>query len=198
MTGAHEPTPLLLDACACINLAAVIDLGDAQRHFRRPIVMIAQAASEAMCLHDLVDGRSVRTPINPNALHLDALRPPELALYIRLARRLDDGEAATLAAAWHRGWSVATDDRVARRAGAGLDPPIDLVGSASLLRAYAEFNSLGTADLVRFLRTVERRASFVPPRDDIDFEWWHANRTVSESVRGSETNGHDVGPAPSA
>ncbi len=43
------------------------------------------------------------------------LDPAELPSWIELSARLGAGEAATIAAAKHRGWSVALDDKTARR-----------------------------------------------------------------------------------
>ncbi len=43
------------------------------------------------------------------------LAPSEMPKWVELSARLGAGEAATIAAAAHRGWSVAIDDKAARR-----------------------------------------------------------------------------------
>lgn len=169
-----DPRPVVLDACVCINLAAAVPLGSVPRLLARPVVVVAQAAAEALFLHDVVEEEHVRTAIDLSGLDEVALTPGELATYVALARRLDDGEAASLAVAHHRGWSIATDDRVARRAGQELSPAPDVVLTSSLLRTCAESLGVDRAALGHMLRSVETRASFVPPRDDPNRGWWHS------------------------
>lgn len=172
-----DPRPVVLDACVCINLAAAIPLGDVARLVARPLVVVAQAAAEALFLHEVVDEEHVRTAIDLSDLEEVALTPGEFATYVALARRLDDGEAASLAVAHHRGWSIATDDRAARRAAQELSPAADVVMTSVLLRVCAESLGLDRAALEHMLRSVEARASFVPPRDDPNRGWWHTALT---------------------
>jgi predicted nucleic acid-binding protein len=176
MMASADPRPVVLDACACINLAAAVPLGDVSGLIARPVVVVAQAAAEALFLHDVVDDEHVRQEIDLTGLDEVVLTPDELAVYVSLARRLDDGEAATLAIAHYRGWSIATDDRAARRAAQQLSPPADVLRSSVLLRACAASLGLDATAIGHMLRSVETRASFVPPQDDPNYGWWHASR----------------------
>lgn len=175
MTSA-DPRPVVLDACACINLAAAVPLGDVSGLIARPVVVVVQAAAESLFLHDVVEEDVVRQPIDLSALEEIVLRTGELGTYVSLARRLDDGEAASLAVAHHRGWSFATDDRAARRTALQLTPATDLLTSSRLLRLCTESLDLNVRETAQLLRSVETRATFVPPRDDPDREWWLAAR----------------------
>jgi predicted nucleic acid-binding protein len=168
-----DPRPVVLDACVCINLAAAFPLGDVAGLIARPVVVVAQAAAETMFLYDIVDGEQTRQEIDLSDLDEVGLTPDEFSTYVALARRLDDGEAASLAVAYHRGWTIATDDRAARRAAQALTPTVDVALTSALLRMCAESLELDPVAIERLLLSVEARASFVPPRDDPDGGWWH-------------------------
>ena len=62
--------------------------------------------------------------------------PAEEISFIDLVANLDDGEAVTGALAFRRGWSVATDDRKARRVLGQLNPPVELVSTLELLKLW--------------------------------------------------------------
>jgi predicted nucleic acid-binding protein len=172
-----DPRPVVLDACVCINVAAAVPLRDVARLVARPVVVVTQAAAEALFLHDIVDEEHVRTAIDLSELEEVALEQGEFATYAALARGLDDGEAASLAVAHHRGWSIATDGRAARRVARNLDPPADVVTTSVLLRTCAESLELDAEALAHLLGAVEARATFVPPRDDPNRDWWQTARS---------------------
>jgi predicted nucleic acid-binding protein len=84
---------------------------------------------------------------------------------------VDDGEAATIALAVHRGLQLATDDRKARKLCTGLDIP-EPRRTLALLRAYADALTLRPDQLRDLLINIRDRASFQPPRSDPDHKWW--------------------------
>lgn len=169
--------PLLLDACIAINLAATDRLQHIAQLTNVTFALVRQAASEVGYLRDIVDGRSVRTPIDVeqyvgDALEIIDLTSAEYPLYISLALEVDDGEAATIAVAAQRRLPLATDDRKARR----LCTPLGILEplrTPSLLRAYADAAELQRAQLHDLLGRIRDRASFQPPRSDPDFKWWN-------------------------
>ena len=168
--------PLLLDACVAINLAATDRLQQIAQAIDVTFVIVRHAAAEVGYLCDIADGDVIRTPIDlgqhiGDTLQIIALPPPEYPLYLRLARDVDDGEAATIALAVHRGLQLATDDRKARKLCTGLDMP-EPRRTLALLRAYADAVTLRPDQLRDLLINIRDRASFQPPRSDPDHKWW--------------------------
>jgi hypothetical protein len=168
---------LLLDACVAINLMATGRLDAIGSAAGVTFLLLRQAAAEAGALRDLAGAELVRTPIDftphvrAGTLRVVALVAAELPRYVECARQVDDGEAATIAAAACRGIPLATDDRKARRLCADLGLPAP-VRTLALLRQYAEAADLTRTDVRSLLLAVRRRASFAPPRADPDSPWW--------------------------
>jgi predicted nucleic acid-binding protein len=169
-------SPLLLDACVAINLAATDRLPQIAQATDVTFILVRQAAQEAGHLRDMAGGETILTPIdlsqyNSATLEIVGLAQPEYSLYVNLARTVDDGEAATIAVAVRRSLPLATDDRKARRVCAelGLPEPTRTLG---ILRSYADAASLPQALLREILVKVRDRASFQPPRNDPHQKWW--------------------------
>lgn len=169
-------SPLLLDACVAINLAATDHLPLIAHAADVTFTLARQAAAEVGHLRDLADGEVTLTPIHlarydDATLEITALTPAEYPLYVDLARTVDDGEAATIAVAARRGIPLATDDRKARRVCAELrlTEPIRTLG---ILHSYASTAGLQHAQLRDILVRIRDRASFQPPRSDPDHKWW--------------------------
>lgn len=170
-------SPLLLDACACINLAAAIPLETLESGLGRPVRIVEQAAAEALFLHQEVDGQRVRIPIDVGVIETVRLDGgPELELYVRLAKRLGDGEAASLSLSHHRDVEVVTDDRAARKLAAVDAPKAQVRGTAEVLRALTNAMGLQDKEVSDAIRRIESQATFRPPNDDPDLEWWLAAR----------------------
>ncbi len=169
--------PLLLDACVAINLAATDRLPDLADKLDVTFVMIRQAAAEVGHLRDTIDGELVSTPIDlaqhtaGPTLQLIDLTPSEYPLYLALARIVDDGKAAMIAAAASRNIQLATDDRKSRRLCADhrLREPSRTL---ALIQAYADGAKLDAAQVRDLLIRILDRASFQPRRADPDYKWW--------------------------
>ncbi|HEV2374316.1 MAG TPA: hypothetical protein VGS19_19425 [Streptosporangiaceae bacterium] len=169
---------LLLDACVAINLAATDQLPDIAETLNLTSVLTQQAVAEVGHLRDVIDGELVATPIDLSQRHRDPvlqlidLEPSEYARYIQLARLVDDGEAATIAAAVHRSIQLATDDRKARKlcAQCGLTEPLRTL---ALMHSYADNALLSHSETHDLLIKIRDRASFQPPRTDPYQKWWN-------------------------
>lgn len=80
------------------------------------------AGGEPMLVQRAVD---LAAALTAGLLHrCDLEGKDELELFVRLAAVVDDGEAACLAVAKSRGWTLATDDRKGRREAATLGVPV--------------------------------------------------------------------------
>ena len=175
-------SPLLLDACVAINIAACgIDPGKLAEINGYTFMAVSTVALETLFL-DAGSDADARELINleqwsvQGMITLTQLNPIELDYFIDLARKLDDGEAATLAAAICRELPVATDDRKAIRVAAEQDPSVTVVSTSTLLRTWARDTSAPRQELSEALRNVEMRASFLPNRSDPNRLWWIDNR----------------------
>ncbi len=171
---------LLLDACGLLNLAgAGVDTAAVQDALGRALLVVEQVVEEALWVHDVVDGETVRLPVDLGshafaALARTSVSEDEVALYVALARDLDDGEAATLAVARTRKWAVMTDDRKARRIAGDLG--LEVVGTAEVLRVVSGHLRSSPRDVRKLLLRVERRSRFRPRHDDPAAEWWERAR----------------------
>ena len=140
-----QRTPLLLDACVAINLAATDRVEQIAQTTDVTFILARQAAQEVGHLRDTADGEMILTPIdlsryNSTTLKIVGLVQPEYSLYVELTRTVDEGEAATIAVAVKRSLALAA--------------------------------SLPQAQLRGILVKIRDRASFQPPRNDPDLKWW--------------------------
>ena len=97
--------------------------------------------------------------------------PGEEASLVELAAVVDDGEAVTGAIALNRGYSVAIDDRKARRVLGEKAPGMRLVSTLEIMRRWAE--SVTIEDVGRALRAMQHRARYIPGQQDPLYAWWH-------------------------
>ncbi|MEQ4724344.1 hypothetical protein [Nonomuraea sp. B19D2] len=169
---------VLLDACVALNLEAAGEFDAVADVLGFTFVMSTKTVEETFYLDDIIDGEPCRTKIDlsphirKGTLEVLTLDPgDEIATFVRLAGRVDDGEAECLSLAVNRALPFATDDRLAIRVAddLGLTP---IFRTAELLRKYAERANLKSHDIYPMLRAVERRASFRPPRGSPDLPWW--------------------------
>lgn len=168
---------MLLDACVTLNLlASEIPLTDIGLRSGHDLAMVAPAADEVRYLLDETGRRmvpvNVREPAHHAVLAIIALDAEETRRFVRFAEELDDGEAASLAVATHRGWSIATDDRKARRVASAHDANLEIVSTSTLIRCWAESTSVPRGTIRTALRRIETRATFAPPRHDENRSWW--------------------------
>ncbi len=103
---------------------------------------------------------------------LDYAGEDEMALAVRLATELDDGEAMTCAIAAARGGAVATDDRKALRLLAARNPPIPTYRTTQLLSSWAKPEEVSELELKEVLLAISERACYVPAKVDPLRSWW--------------------------
>jgi predicted nucleic acid-binding protein len=97
----------------------------------------------------------------------------EKELYVDYATQLDDGEAMSLALVYSRGFSMASDDRKARRLFTEEIGDLKrLLSTSQVLKEWSEEVGMNTADVKQILTDVSRRGRFFPNSADPYFEWW--------------------------
>jgi hypothetical protein len=169
----------ILDACVLINLLAS---GHAEEilsgsEFKFGICTVASSESIYLRATDLnVPPEEVKLDpfVKSKCLTVYALSgDAEQTLYVDYAADLDDGEAMTLALAFSRGFSMATDDRKARRIFLEeIGDATRLLSTARILRMWSKKAGLTSGELKKLLLEVSRRGRFSPPSGDPDFSWW--------------------------
>ncbi len=103
--------------------------------------------------------------------HCDLEGENELNLFVQLATTLDDGEAACLAIAKVRGWTLATDDRKGRREAGALG--VQVVTTPELVKRWADATKAGDAAVAKVLRAIQDYARFFPHKTMPLHAWWN-------------------------
>jgi predicted nucleic acid-binding protein len=97
----------------------------------------------------------------------------EKELYVDYATQLDDGEAMSLALVYSRSFSMASDDRKARRLFTEeIGDPKRLLSTSQILKEWSEKAGMNAAELKQVLTEVSRRGRFFPNSGDPHFAWW--------------------------
>lgn len=172
---------IILDACCVITLFA-------SQRFRGIVEAIpAQVAAcryvvekEAGFVYDGPEEniRSEKVPIDLNPcveeglVHVSTLRSEdEMGTFVRLAGRMDDGEARTLALATHRNWMIATDDHRAIRG--ARDAELQVITTPEIIRHWANTTNADANILAQVLTDVESRGAYSIGRRHDLYHWWH-------------------------
>ena len=170
---------LIVDACCLINLYAT---GTEDRIFQvcGEVWVPAQVQNEALrirCIDEDHPTRLVSQDIDlDDAIAAGYIRTcqvegqDELDAFVRFAMQLDDGEACCLAIAMSRGWTVATDDRKARRIAS--ENGIELISTAELIQRWVDAVSASEGAVADVLKKIELFAKFRPRRTDPLYGWW--------------------------
>jgi len=95
----------------------------------------------------------------------------ESSLFVQLAIRLDDGEAACLAIAKNRSWTLATDDRVAARLAGELR--VAVVNTAQMVKMLAVHTSANDEAVSKAINNIQSYAKFVPRKQSPEVHWWN-------------------------
>ena len=175
---------LVLDASCLLNLYATGYL----REITVAIdvrLQVAQYVLEREAIYTWIpnteSGHDEPVPVDVSPLIADGLihvidleRTVEQATFVELAALVDDGEAVTGALAFHRGCSVATDDRKARRVFGERIPSVQLVSTLELLKLWADVGHVADTDLRTAMIAMRSGASYIPRSRDPLFEWWSA------------------------
>jgi len=171
----------IVDACCIINLySATDDFCSLVQGIGGPLHVPEAVARESLyvCRPDeeneqkiVKEGIDLAPAIDAGLVQLcDVRTAQESALFLRFAVDLDDGEAACLAIAQARGWTVATDDRKAQRL-AG-ESGMAVVTTPELMKRWADAESIGDVETGKVLQRIRSFARFVPRRDSVLSEWW--------------------------
>lgn len=173
----------IVDSCCVINLHAAGNLPSLLPALGRRLHVPEKVLEETLYVRERDGGTTGGEPklvqravdlsaaLAAGLLHrCDLEGKDELELFVRLAAVVDDGEAACLALAKSRGWTLATDDRKGRREAATLGVPV--VTTPELVKVWADATSAAGAELVRVIENIQTFARFTPHKSMPLYQWW--------------------------
>lgn len=172
--------PMVLDACVLLNLIASDRASEIFLAQQRRLLVGERAAKESFYLRS-ADDPIERLPVELSAL-VDASileivsidGENETDMFIEFAASLDDGEAESLAVAHVRGYSIATDDRKARRVfSAYHSGEIELLSTPELVHRWTEHCSIDEGEIQKTLESIHRKANYYPSPTDPYSIWWN-------------------------
>lgn len=176
------PASLILDASCLLNLYATDRFGDISASLREQVAVADYVLEEEALFirrEPSADGEEDRILVDLSPFVSEGLvevmrlaSPDEETTFVTLAAQIDDGEAVTAALAVHRGCSLATDDRKARRVIAEQAPSVPLVSTLDLVSHWAETTSVPLVELQTALERMRFGASYVPGPRDPRYGWW--------------------------
>ena len=177
-----SPRFLLLDASCLLNLYATGFLREIAATLPYQFA-VADYVLEQEALYTRLpepdETREQHVPVDLSPLVREGLihvmrleRLEEKLAFVDLAVLVDDGEAMTGSLAFHRGCSVATDDRKARRVLGQRFSTVPLASTLELLNLWAEDESVSNVDLQAAMMSMRTGASYVPGYRDPLYGWW--------------------------
>ncbi len=97
----------------------------------------------------------------------------ETRLFVQFAARLDDGEAACLAIAKNRGWTLATDNRLATNLAGRFR--VSVVTTAELVKEWAKKRRANKAEIASTLSNIQTFGKFIPRPSSPEASWWYSH-----------------------
>ena len=177
-----SPRLLLLDASCLLNLYAtgfLREIADTLPYQFAVADYVLEQEALYIWLPESDETREERVTVDLSQLVSEGMiivmrleRLEEEVTFVDLAVSIDDGEAMTGALAFHRGCSVATDDRKARRVLGERFPAVPLVSTLELLNQWAQEESVSNVELQAAMTRMRTGASYVPGYRDPLYEWW--------------------------
>ncbi len=172
---------IILDASCIINLYATGYMEEILYSIPQSITVATYVFDkEALWIKELVDD-------GPNKKLID-LQPmiaqkvltvveiegeAEFNIHVQLSTRIrDEGESRTGAIAIHRNWSIALDDRKARRIISESSDDIELVYSLELIKHWGDTMSISRSTIQIVLNRIRKQATYLPRKANPLYQWW--------------------------
>ena len=84
----------------------------------------------------------------------------------------DDGESATCAIAFHRGWAIATDDKKAISFSQKEAPHLQVLSTLEIIKNWSEQTNLTSTELCNILGAIRTKGRYTPHRNHPLLNWW--------------------------
>ncbi|MBD2568007.1 hypothetical protein [Anabaena lutea] len=92
--------------------------------------------------------------------------------FVNYAAVLDDGESASCAIAFHRGWAIATDDKGAIKFIQRTAPHIQVISTPEIIKHWSDVENIDSSTLRNVLQAIRSKANYSPPNDHPLRNWW--------------------------
>lgn len=181
-------TKRYIDACSLLNLCATRRLDKIVQDLQLEIVVLPLVyPGESAYLFTRTDsgerGDKEKLLLEPfferNTLlkEKDPTTEEEIERYVLYATLMDDGEAATLAAAECRAGRIITDDFGAWKVAANHTPQVPVNTTLHLLKEWMK-TGVTAKEIIEVIEEIEIRARYVPSRRHPLFEWFNSLRST--------------------
>lgn len=179
-------TGYVLDCCTLLNLYCGWGGVQNLRDIAPPFHLGQRVAAELLFVRDFDgDGSLIEQKLSKDELlrqyrfsTLKLSSPMEEDLMVRLATKLDDGEAEGLALASCRGLIFCSDDKPVVEAARAEGLNTVIVSTPELLQAWAGSHAHRTSALPDIVRRVSVLGRFCPHRSSPHRSWWEQQRTL--------------------
>jgi len=94
----------------------------------------------------------------------------EIGLFVQMATKLDDGEAACFAIAKCRGWLLATDERPTERL--AKQHGVSIITTPELVKHWADKTEASEGDVAKVLWNIQTYAHYFPRKNLPMHSWW--------------------------
>jgi len=172
---------VIFDACSLINFYASGFFESILSSFKTQSCIVEQVKKESLFVRKPSDLQSMYDydPIilerytQSGQLKLVKLETEiEKDLFIKLAKRLDDGEAATIALAVTREMDVVTDDKKAIQTLNEEAPNIETLTTLDIMKDWCENTLMRKEDIKLALENICICANYEPRKNHHLFQWW--------------------------
>lgn len=172
-----HPT-LVLDACCLINLCVSGRLAELIQALQVPVSVsrvVWEQEVPTLRLVGVEPPSTAETAIKKGLLEVAEFQGSEVDTFVEFAAELgDDGEAATCAIAFERGWAVGTDDKAAIRFVERRSSHSQIITTPELVKHWADIAIPPPATVQEVLSKICDVGRYSPPRAHPLWPWWHA------------------------
>ena len=167
-----ESSHVILDACCILNFSASGNLlGILEAIPARVAVSLVVKQEELKKLPG--PEKELEAAIAQGSLVVvDFESEEEEVTYINYAVALDDGESATGAIAFHRGWAIGTDDKRAKSFFARNAPDIQIISTLEMVKHWSETAEIDLPALRDVLRAIRVEGRYMPRQNHPLRDWW--------------------------
>ncbi|MFB2937911.1 hypothetical protein ACE1B6_21900 [Aerosakkonemataceae cyanobacterium BLCC-F154] len=174
---------VVLDACCILNFCASGNFINILKAIPAQVVISEVVKSQELLTLQRLENEEnqgaiqFETAISQGLLAIvDFASEAEEETFVNYAFELgDDGESATCAIAFHRGWAIATDDRKAISFFQKEAPHLQILSTLEVIKHWSEEVNLDATELRLALNNIRIKGRYVPQRNHPLLTWWQTS-----------------------
>ncbi|MBD2626561.1 hypothetical protein [Trichormus variabilis] len=169
---------IILDACCVLNLCATGHFLAILKSLPAEIVVTVVQERELNTLQRLQEEENDAVLEFEEAIQKGLLKvvdfesEEEEESFVNYTVDLDDGESATCALAFHRGWAIETDDKGAIRFIQQTASYIQILSTPEIIKHWSAVANINSSTLRDVLKAIRFKANYSPPNDHPLRNWW--------------------------